>query len=168
MPVYLFTFHAYRSWKADDPRGFVQTGRGLQKPNAKLAQYYEENAAHPPVSFDMDDQRVLIWIAHDACMRRDWRLHFIATDPSHVHILVSWRSQESWEHVRTRLKTLASLMLGRKRSEPGRRWISRKGSRKRVQDRKHFDYLVGQYLPGHRGLRWREGDPAPTEPAARR
>ncbi|MHC4401879.1 MAG: hypothetical protein ACYTG0_19580 [Planctomycetota bacterium] len=164
MPVYLFTFHAYRSWKADNPRGYVQEGQGIQPPSASLAQYRDECAAQPEVRFEKTHQEVLIWIAHDACARRGWRLHFAATDPTHVHILLSWRSREPWRNVRKRLKNLAALMLGKKElGRPGRKWLSRKGSRKRVRDREHFDYLVNRYLPSHRGLKWREGDPTPTE-----
>jgi len=164
MPVYLFTFHAYRSWNADNPRGFVQEGRGIQAPNAPLARYYDEHAEQPPVLFEAPDQQALIWIAFDACARRDWRLHFVATEPTHFHILISWRSTQVWQEVRNRLKNLASLILGKKHQEPGRKWFSRKGSRKRVRDRRHFDWLVEHYLPKHRGLKWREGDPPPTEP----
>ena len=167
MPVYLFTFHAYRSWNADNPRGFVRVGKGILPPDPETARHYDHHASGPPIRFGAFHQRVLIWIAHDACVRRRWRLHYTATDPTHVHVLVSWRGDEPWEKVRDRLKNLASLMLGRKFDKTGHKWLTRKGSRKRVRDRKHFDYLVQEYLPGHRGLKWCEGDPAPAEPPAR-
>jgi len=168
MPAYLFTLHAYRSWNPDNPRGFVQEGKGLQAPNEGLARYYREHARHKAVRFRRFHQSVLVWIAFDACARRNWRLHCVATEPTHVHFLVSWRCEEKWNAVRTRLKTLSSLMLGRKCGRPGRKWFSRKGSRKRVRDREHFDYLVNEYLPGHRGLRWRKGDLPPEEPKERK
>jgi len=166
MSVYLFTFHAYRSWNADNPRGFVQQGKGIQAPNVKLARYYDQRAEQPPVLFEQFHQRVLIWTAFDVCDRRGWRLHFVATEPTHVHILVSWRSPQPWGDVRKRLKNVASLTLGRKLQQPGRKWFSRKGSRKRVRNRAHFDHLVNQYLPKHGGLRWREREPPPIEPPA--
>ena len=164
MAVYLFTFHAYRSWNADNPHGFVQQYRGVQAPNDKLARFYDEHAQQPPVLFDPFQQRVLIWITFDACARRGWRLHYVATDRTHVHILLSWRSYESWKPISTRLKNLASFALGQKLQQPGHKWLSRHGSRKRVRDRQHFDYLISQYLPKHRGLKWREGEPPPEEP----
>ena len=164
MPCYLFTFHAYRSWNADNPRGFVQEAGSIEAPSAQLARYYDEHAQQPPVLFEALHQRVLIWIAFDACARRQWRLHFVATEPTHVHILVSWHSSEPWGEVRRRLKNLASLFLGRKFEQPGRKWFSRRGSRKRVRDRRHFDYLVNKYLPKHGGLQWREGAATPEGP----
>jgi REP element-mobilizing transposase RayT len=168
MPCYLFTFHAYRSWSADNPHGFVQEGKeGVQAPSPQLGRFYDEHAHQPPVLFGGLHQQVLIWIVYDACGRRPWRLHFVATEPTHVHILASWRSADPWRNVRKRLKNLAGLMLGKKCERTGRKWFSRKGSRKRVRDRRHFDYLVSEYLPKHRGLQWREGDPPPAEPLPR-
>ena len=167
MACYLFTLHAYRSWNADHPRGFVQEQGKIEPPNANLAQFYNEHASQPPVRFGPFHQRVMIWITYDACVRRGWRLHAAATETTHIHMLVSWKSEELWRNIRHRLKLLCSLMLGRKLGQEGRKWFVRKGSRKRVRDRAHFDYLVGQYLPKHRGLRWTEGDAQPEEPALR-
>jgi hypothetical protein len=97
---------------------------------------------------------------------RDWRLHRVAGEPSHVHVLVSWSEYVSWQKVRDKLKNLMSLQLGRQFSAPGRRWFSGGASRKRVRDRRHFEYLMNQYLPRHRGLNWKEGEPLPWAPSA--
>jgi len=167
MPCYLFTLHAYRSWNADHPRGFVREQGKIEPPNAKLARFYDRNAEQPPVTFGPFHQRVMIWITHDASIRRDWRLHAVATESTHIHMLVSWRSDEPWRDVRKRLKVLCSLMLGRKLGQNGRKWFVRKGSRKRVRDRTHFDHLISRYLPKHHGLRWTEGDTPPLEPPPR-
>ena len=109
-----------------------------------------------------------IWTLPCACRKSsvNWRLHFAATEQTHVHYLISWPDQQSWQAVSNRLKNVASLMLGRKTNSPGRDWFVRHGSRKRVRDRQHFDYLINTYLPRHRGLCWRDGDPAPEEPSA--
>ena len=167
MPCYLFTLHAYRSWNADHPRGFVQEAGKIEPPNARLARFYNSRADQPRVLFGPSRQQILIWIIYDACMRRNWRLHAVATEPTHVHILVSWKSDEPWRDVRHCIKLLCSLMLGRKCGMRGRKWFVRMGSRKRVRDRAHFDHLVNRYLPKHGGMRWTEGDAKPTEPPPR-
>jgi len=164
MPVYLFTFHAYRSWNADNPRGFVRSTARLLPPDTEMADHYDQNASEEPVLFDRRSQQILIWAFSDACQRREWRLHGIATEPTHVHLMVSWKGDAGWSHVRDRLKNVASLLLGRKLSRPGRRWFSRKGSRKRVEDQTHYDHLMRNYLPKHSGLCWQEGDSPPEEP----
>jgi hypothetical protein len=165
MPVYLFTIHSYRSWNADHPRGFVQTGRGVQPPNPALARYYDQRAKQNPVQFDAQQQRTILWIVWDACQRRRWRLHAIAFETTHTHILVSWPSAGTWRDVCKKLKNLISWALSQELGCEGRRWMVRGASRKQVRDRRHFDYLVATYLPRHRGLFWKEGDPVPLVPA---
>lgn len=166
MPVYLFTLHAYRSWNADNPRGYVRRGQAILSPDQDQAHRYDFFAKEPPVQFTSEHHQILLWIVVDACQRRGWRLHQIACEPSHVHLLVSWRGFLPWQEVRGKLKNLMSRELGRQFASPGRRWFVAKGSRKRVRDRRHFEYLMQRYLPSHRGLVWREGDPVPQRPSA--
>jgi hypothetical protein len=164
MPCYLFTLHAYRSWNADNPRGFVQTGRGIQPPNSALARSYDRNSKHEPIEFSRRHQTTIAWIALDACRKRGWRLHTVAFEPSHVHLLISWQSSDNWQLVRGKLKNLIAWALTKEFESKGTKWMVRKGSRKRVRDRKHFDYLITKYLPKHRGYFWKEGDLEPAVP----
>jgi hypothetical protein len=165
MAVYLFTFHAYRSWNADRPQGYVRKDHaGILPTDLEMAKRYDRNAAEPPVIFEELHRRVIVWIVWDACVKRGWRLHYVVANPSHVHAMVSWTEFVDWKKVSDKLKNLASLYLGRKCGTPGRRWFVHEQSRKRVRDRKHFDYLVNVYLPKHVGLHWKEGDAEPNEP----
>ncbi len=166
MTAYLFTLHAYRSWNADDPRGYVQKGRGVLMPDIAQARIYDSLAKQAPVLFMPVHQQILLGIVWDACRRRNWRLHFVACEPSHIHLLVSWHEFDPWQRVRGKLKNLMARELGRQLALPGYRWFSDEGSRKRVRDRRHFDHLMRQYLPRHRGLVWREGDALPELPSA--
>jgi hypothetical protein len=43
-------------------------------------------------------------------------------------------------------------------------WFVEGGSRKRVENRKHFNYLLDRYFPDHRGVYWRAGRPLPDIP----
>jgi hypothetical protein len=165
MPAYLFMLHSYRSWNADHPRGFVRFGEGVQVPSKSVARFYDSRAKQPPVLFSDRDQAVISWICWDGCRRRGWRLHCSAFEPSHVHMLVSWRSTEEWNVVRRKLKNLISWALGKENGKQEARWLVRKGSRKRVRDRAHFDYLTTRYLPRHGGLFWKEGDAEPVAPS---
>jgi hypothetical protein len=89
MPVYLFTFHAYRSWNADNPRDYVRKGRGILAPDRGQARKYDHDVAQAPYLFTDDDQVILLSMLWDACQRRGWRLHQVAFAPSHLHIIVS-------------------------------------------------------------------------------
>ncbi len=162
MAVYLFTYHAYRSWNADRPQGFVLRGKGIQSPNEPLARQYDARASQSEAAFSERHQRTMIWIAWDACERRDWRLHYSATDPSHAHVLVSWREFQPWEQVRAKIKNLMSWALGKEFEVKGRNWFVGGASRKQVENQRHFDYLMNVYLPKHSGLSWREGEEPPS------
>lgn len=156
MPVYLFTYHAYRSWMPDRPEGFVQEGDGIQAPSPRLAESYAEAAGHPPFQFSPGIQRFLVASATEVCQRRNWRLHAGATELTHLHMLVSWRDHAPWQDVRGKIKNILSLELSKRQRVKGRPWFSKGASRKNVRNREHFDYLMKQYLPSHSGVAWFE------------
>jgi hypothetical protein len=60
MPVYHFTFHAYRNWRPDHPRGYVRKKKGVLPPDPEQARKYDERAKGEPVIFDEAIQRILI------------------------------------------------------------------------------------------------------------
>jgi len=164
MAVYLFTYHAYRSWNADRPQGFVLRGKGIQSPNVPLARKYDARASQAEATFQERHQRTILWITWDACERRSWRLHYAATDPSHVHLLVSWCEFQPWEQVRAKLKNVMAWALCKEFQKSERKWFVRGGSRKQIKQQQHFDYLMNVYLPRHRGLSWREENKLPVAP----
>ena len=164
MPVYLFTLHAYRSWNADDPRGYVRRGQGLLEPNPGVAAAYNMTATESAVRFSEHNQRTICWIAYDLCLRREWRLHAIAIIPSHAHVLMSWTDDSDRRKVFQKVKNLMSLQLNKKSLRSRKHWFSRGGSKQPVEDRDHFEYLLYKYLPEHNGFFWREGDDPPVEP----
>ena len=99
---------------------------------------------------------------YDICQHRGWRLHAFGSEPTHIHIIVSWNDETEWRYVRNKITNLLSLFLGRYTGEAGRRWFTAKPSRKRVRDHDHLGYLINTYLPNHGRLFWKEGDPAPS------
>ena len=155
MPVYLYTYHSYRSWMPDNPRGYVRRGEGLQPPDEEMAAQYIRNAAHAEFKFDELMRRVIVRTARDLCEKRGWRLHQIHVIPSHVHVLVSWPDVQDWKRIRNTLKRHFGKDISKALDRPGP-WFSRGASRKRVRDRQHFDYLMNVYLPRHHGTSWRE------------
>lgn len=108
-------------------------------------------------------QEILILGAFDVCRRRNWRLHAVGTETTHAHFIISWREFISWDQVLAKLKNILSLLLGRATGIQGRPWFVDRGSRKRVQNSRHFDYLLDTYLPDHSGIFWREGKPFPED-----
>jgi REP element-mobilizing transposase RayT len=149
MPVYLITCHSYRSWDADNPRGYVSKGRILP-PDAEKAKQWSNRATHDRVRFTKDLHQIIINGCRDICQRREWRLHHVVVVSSHMHALVGWRDQTvSWKVIRDTIKRLLGWMLAKHTQQEGRKWFGRKGSRKRIRDRSHFTYHMTKYLPDH-------------------
>ena len=152
MAVFLFTFHAYRSWMPDHPKGYNKRGVGYLPPDPSMARQYEANANHAPTLFDRTLQRTLIEHILTIPTFIDLDLHAITTEPSHVHILCAWHHDRSWESMRNSIKRSITLKLADISSPHGPLRLSRGASRKRVLDRDHFDHLMHKYLPKHQGV----------------
>jgi hypothetical protein len=120
-----------------------------------MAERYQANLKQAVVQFDECAQRLLIEESLVACGHQELRCHYIATESTHAHILVSWKNNRVWQVVRAKLRESLTRRFNAeiKRQE----WFAKSPSRKRVRDRQHFDYLVNMYLPKHSGLKWREG-----------
>ncbi|MEN6452252.1 MAG: hypothetical protein ABFC96_17310 [Thermoguttaceae bacterium] len=154
MPCYLFTFHAYGTWMPDRDEGFVRRERGLMPPNRELADAYRRRATEDRVVLEARIQLLLIEEARIAFGKQRYRGHYIATDPTHVHILASWADDRLWNKIRNGLKSSLTRRLNRDVSRRNR-WFVDSASRKRVMDNVHFE--VNTYLASHRGWKWREG-----------
>jgi hypothetical protein len=120
-----------------------------------MAANYRAKMAEDAVSFDAEVQRHLIEEAIVASGYQQFRCHFLATESTHLHALVSWKMARTWEVIRAKLRESLTRRLNREIER--RDWFSKSPSRKRVRDRKHFDYLMQTYLPKHSGLKWCEG-----------
>jgi len=154
MPVYLFTYHAYMSWLPDRSRGYVRRERGVLPPDERDAQWYRSQARESPVTFDASIQQLMIDELLVAAGYQRCRIHAVATDASHLHVVVSWTDERDELRLRTGLRTSITRRLNNAREK--RTWLAENASRKRVRDQDHFDHLVGKYLPDHRGVKYDE------------
>jgi hypothetical protein len=154
MPCYLFSYHAYASWLPDRQRGYVRRGQGILPPDREMAEHYRQNMTQDVVRFDDAVQRHMVEELLAASEHQQMRCHYVSTEPTHVHVLVSWTINRKWEVVRAKLRESVTRRLNRevRRQE----WFSKSPSRKRVKDRGHFDYLMTEYLRKHSGWKWRE------------
>ncbi len=155
MPCYLFTYHAYRSWMPDRRQGYVRRHEGILPRDLKMAAQYEENAKFAEIRFTSAVERSIIETLCEASSHIACRLHYVATDISHVHVLVSWIGEREREQLRNSLKKAATISLKHKYGD--RPWFSEGASRIRVRTSAHFEYLVSTYLPKHDGWQWCEG-----------
>lgn len=154
MPCFLMSYHGKGTWMPDRPRGYVKRKQGILPPDPEEAHRYRQLMKSDTVRFIAEMQRICIEETLVAAEKQGFRVHYVATDPSHIHALVSWTDDKGWMKVRTGLKTSLPLRLTAEfKHKP---WFSAGSSRKQVRDRDHFNHLVTRYLPDHRGRKWCE------------
>jgi REP element-mobilizing transposase RayT len=154
MPCYHFTFHGHGTWMPDEDDGYVVRGEGRLPQDVAVAAEYRRRLVEDEVEFDEARQRALIDEVHIASSKQTFRAHFVATEPTHIHLLVSWKGERPGEKLRASIRQSLSRRLGREFEK--RTWLSEGGSQKPVLVQEHFDYLVGTYLPRHGGWKWSE------------
>jgi len=152
VPVYHFTYHAFGTWMPDHGNGYTRRGARVLPPDPSIADRYRTRMSQPPVRFTPDIQRIMIEELQAACEAQGYTLHSVATDDTHMHVVVAWDSQRDWKRVRAGLQSSLTRRLNRQFGK--RKWFVAKPSRKRVRDREHLAYLMGEYHPSHRGWKW--------------
>ena len=161
-----FVLHAYRSWNADNPRGYVNRGHhGILAPDEGIARYRNRSAAQPAVEWDGIAQALILTLTNEICSQETWRLHGIAITATHIHAVTSKRGSVELAAMQHRLKRLLGKDLSQRTGKRGKRWFSRGGQPTRVRDSKHLEYLLRQYLPQQGGLYWCEGMAEPQRTA---
>ncbi len=154
MPCYLFTYHTYGSWLPDKQQGFVVRDQGIQPTDVALADHYRVRMTESEVTFLENHQQTAIDAVLEAARHIGCRVHSVATDATHIHLLTSWSDLKSCKQKRNSFKKKLTIELKARHEE--RTWLSDGASRKRVKDRVHFDHLMNRYLPRHRGWKWDE------------
>lgn len=152
MPCYLFTYHAYGSWLPDRKQGYVRRHEGILLQDHQQAEQYEDRMVEAEKSFTSEIQQEIISVLLESQTKQSFECYAIATEASHTHVFLGWRDSRPWLRMRSIVKSSVTRRL--KQMFGRQQWFSEGGSRKRVGDQQHFDYLVRVYLPGHRGWKW--------------
>jgi hypothetical protein len=132
----------------DRTHGYVKKGRGILPPDKREADKYRSRQKEPSASFDEVIQRLAIEECIVAAEKRRFRLHGVATEPTHIHVLASWSDERTFEQLRRGLRESITRRLN---AHHLCRWLVQRGSRKQLRDRPHFVYLMDAYLPKHNG-----------------
>ena len=117
-----------------------------------MADAYRRRQQASAVTFDAARQRVMVDTARHSGEHIDATVYAVATEPTHTHVLVSWKHERTWRSMRASIRSSLTRRLNEQFGK--REWFSDSPSRKRVRDREHFDYLVSAYLPRHGGAKW--------------
>jgi len=93
MPCYHFTYHAYGTWLPDEDDGYVRRGEGHLPQDTKVAAEYRKRMTADEAEFSEPQQLAIIDEAQTAAAFQLYRLHYVATEPTHAHILISWQDE---------------------------------------------------------------------------
>ena len=159
MPSSILTLHAYQSWMPDHDRGYVRDGQ-IHPPDIEQAYRYRRQAGNDGVVFDADQLQLMHSGALDIARRRDWIVHAVFGESTHLHIVFDWHGT-TVDRVKQLVPNLLSKFLGQQAGVTGKRWFGRRPSFRPVRDEAHREYLIGDYQRKHGMLRWRAGDPEP-------
>ena len=150
--VILFTFHAYGTWLPDEPAGYFLNKQGQRRSNETEARWYRRLQRDDATEFDGEAQKELIGGSRDAAIARGLSLYAVATEPTHLHLLVAWPFDELPAKMRTSIKSTLTRRLNAARQR--RQWFGRGGHDRRVRDAEHFEHLRDVYFPKHTGWKW--------------
>ena len=155
MPIYHFTFHTYGTWLPDRPEGYTPHGQGHQLTNPHVADAYRQRMNHPQTHLNSQAQQFAIQTLLDSQYPQRFELYALASEGSHLHVVIAWQDEREPIRVRTQIKTSMSLALNKRFGR--RQWFVAKAGHIPVADEAHLHELVHQYLPKH-GLYWKRGD----------
>jgi hypothetical protein len=152
MQIAHFSIHAYGSWLPDHLQGYVSRLRGWQPQDVVRGWMYRDKMRGKPVSFDEAQQRCLIDEVLVAGEYQDFEPRAMATEWSHLHVVLAWADSVKLSHRRDRLKSSLSRRLNREFER--QRWLARGGGVTAINKPEHYDYLLNEYLPAHSGWKW--------------
>jgi len=158
MPVYHVIVHGFFTWNADNPQGYYRRKRGRYAAEEKLALHWTRTARFPAARWHREDQEILLRSVLESAERREWDVYAVATQTTHLHIVVAWQTRHSPQEVQQKLKQIMSLQMGRTYGY-GRRWLARNGQPQRVRNRAHLRRLLYDYLPTQAISFWRKDIP---------
>jgi REP element-mobilizing transposase RayT len=121
----------------------------------QMGQWYRRDMHSGEVCFDRDVQHLIVDATRRYARFKQYKLYAVTTESTHVHVMIGWQAYQPHQLVQRGIKSTISRQLNAARGR--RNWFSRSGSRKRVRDRSHFQYLMTRYLPRHRGASWYQG-----------
>jgi REP element-mobilizing transposase RayT len=147
-------FHGYGTWMPDEDDGYVERGKDRLPQDVKVAARYRVLMTEDEVEFGELHQLAMIDEVHQAAVPQNFCVHFVATEQTHVHLLVSWKDERPFEKLRAGIRQSLSRRLSKEFEK--RTWLSEGGSRRRISNQEHYDYLVATYLPRHGGWKWCE------------
>jgi REP element-mobilizing transposase RayT len=87
--AFFSTWTTYGTWLPGDIRGWYQSGRGPQEPDAQ--RHFEASllSSESPIILDLEERRIVEMTITEHCAIRNWTLHAVNCRSNHVHVAVT-------------------------------------------------------------------------------
>jgi REP element-mobilizing transposase RayT len=131
--AYLITWTTYESWLPGDERGWVEDSTpSIQAPDVQKRQAAQQLMTEPEVTLSAEQRVVVEKTIREHCAIREWKLHAVNVRSNHVHVVVT--AARSPAEVMNQFKAWCSRRLNEAEGGTGKRWWTRHGSTKWIND----------------------------------
>ena len=145
--AYFITWTTYGTWLPGDDRGWVEDGvPGIQAADAWKRAEASAKLTAAPVVLNASQGATVERTIRAHCEYRGWRLHAVNARSNHVHVIVT--ADRTPEEVMNQLKAWCSRRLNEESGESGKRWWTKHGLTKWINDDDYFQNALRYVVEG--------------------
>jgi REP element-mobilizing transposase RayT len=139
--AYFITWTTYGTWLPGDARGWVEKGvAGVQGPDPDKCDEAQVHLKTEPVVLDVQQRAIVDRTIREHCEIRGWQLHAVNVRGNHVHVVVT--ADREPEEVMNQFKAWCSRRLNEAKGVVGKRWWTKHGSTKWINDEGYLHNAV--------------------------
>lgn len=150
--AFLITWTTYGSWLPGDARGWVNRREpGIQPPDASRERFAISALATDVVQLNEKQRQIVDATIRRHCQLRDWPLHALSVQATHVHVVVS--ADVAPEKVLEQFKAWCTRRLNEAEAAGAdptgqHKWWTRHGSTKWIKDEAYLNNAIRYVLEG--------------------
>jgi REP element-mobilizing transposase RayT len=139
--AYLISWTTYGTWLPGDTRGWVKKGTpGIQAADEERLQNARQQLEETPIVLNATQRNLVEDTIKAHCEIRGWRLHAVNARTNHVHAVITAPLRP--EVVMDQLKAWCSRRLNELAKASRKRWWTRHGSTKWINDEGYLENAV--------------------------
>jgi REP element-mobilizing transposase RayT len=145
--AFFITWTTYGSWLHGDAPGWVAKGvGGIQAPDAQKREEARARMKDEPVVLNAQQGAIVEKTIREHCEFRGWQLHAVNVRTNHVHVVVT--ADRAPEEVMNQFKAWCSRRLNEAEGGAGKRWWTKHGSTKWINDTAYLHNAVRYVVEG--------------------
>ncbi len=149
--AFFLTWTTYGTWLPGDERGWVDDR--LRQSAPQLRRSTEAKLLQQPVVLTVAQRSVVERTVREVCEHKGWRVWAVNCRSNHVHVVVS-AGDKSPEQVMNTLKSWCSRRLSECTTADGKKWWTRHGSTRYLNDESSLEAAVEYVVNGQEGAKF--------------